>query len=226
MRLPKTFFAQGAMAGCIFYLMALLTLFPGPNVAVPAAPRDVALVACSFGILSTLAWSAYISRTAATTVRTYISRMGIAIAIVTMSLLAWYIDAIVIRPVYAGPPETAWLITINSILATIVTHQFVRGYLTMRSRWKTSNDIFDSLRAARLVTVQAAGRYDYAFYVSVTIAIGIVARSFKAQSLVFYIGGATLALVVPHICGAQLSRHLTVRRLLPNDAQLPPELQM
>lgn len=225
MELRKSFFAQGALAGCIFYFMAMLSLFPGPNEAVPVVPRNAALAVCAFGILSALAWLAHVRRTAATTVRMYFSRMGVAIGIVTISLLMWYIDAVVLQS-YIGHSQNHRILALNCLLAAVIVHQFVRGFVTMRARWKTSTDVFESLRTARLVTVHSAGIYDYAFYVTTAIAIGIVSRYFSAQNLVLYIGGAILALVFPHICGAQLSRSLILRRLFPNDAQLPAELQI
>lgn len=227
MKPPKDFISPLALVGCFFYFLAIISLFPGPtqNATVPAAPRDIALAICSLGILSALAWVGYVRRTAATTLRTYFSRMVTAFVIMAVSILTCYVDSIIARLGRVDPPQLESLVVLNFVLAAAIIYAFIRGSMSIRSQCKTREDVFEFVRRSRLVALEESRVHDHVFYGGVIISIDILARTYNAWDLVIHTCGAGMAVLIPYVCGGVISRYLVVKRLFPDDAPLPAELQ-
>jgi hypothetical protein len=104
-------------------------------------------------------------------------------------------------------------------LVLLAVHQFVRGAYRIRIRWRTVDDVLQSISDTHVVTRRFSSKYDASFFVMTSIVLAVAARFLGSGSMAL-IYGAVFALILPFLLGSIVSQRQVLRRLLPHDAPL------
>ena len=219
------YFVRGMTGALILYGVTALSLLAAPSAAGSHWPawRTVILILCLLGLAITLARQATARRSPPKTVHQYYSCATFFLSSLTLAMLcAGISEAFMHAPAFAGAWMQAYWPWVLTGASALTVHQFVRGLTKIRARWRSSEDVLQSIISARISVARFAATYDFAFFMMVSIAIGIAGRVLglaflPAMSTVLFV------LIFPYLWGMQAERLLLLKKLVPDDSALPPQ---
>jgi hypothetical protein len=90
----------------------------------------------------------------------------------------------------------------------------------VKAKWHSVDDVLQALQASRVTSQRFAAKYDFAFFVVMSIVTSIASRYFGSGG-VLLMSGLVGALCFPYLLGVLISQRAVLARLLPHDMPFP-----
>lgn len=181
--------------------------------SLPQAGIAMAVVAAS-GFLFALASHVRTTRHRPATVRGYYRDLQILWAHLTLAMLIGF--ALMLWPgdEYVVPP---WYLP---VVVAVAVHQYARGARLVVAKWRRAEDVLNTLQESGATARRFSAKYDFAFFVSLSIVNSLVSRFFGSGRVLLF-AGLVGALCFPYLLGILISQRVVLARLLPDDMPLP-----
>ena len=211
---------KGDLAAALVYAVDQLGgIAPKPLTAGP--PRllwQLLLIVSAAGLVISVVRAR--SRPLPTTIHAYFREFSMSFANLSVALSCLLAGDLLEYGFAVGAPHAIsarWLLLAAALIAL---HQAARGAHRMRQRWRSTQDIYQSIADTRYALDRVSFAYDFGFGVAVAVGLSLANR-WLGGNLFFLLCALGLLLIVPYLAGAQWAQNRLLRRLLPVDEPLP-----